>query len=212
MDISKTIMVYGDSMSWGIVPGSRNRLPFDKRWPGVMQHVLGSQYRVIEECLNGRTTRYEDRNRPGRQGTKYLPMLLASHSPVDLLIIMLGINDFQDAIGAPAQQSAEGLYRLVKVALAQQPEPMTAPAKILVIIQPEIQQPLGPMAEKFSGFSRGADSEQHYGEALAELDVQMLYASAHVSLSTVDGVHLDAPEHRTLGNVVAEHVQQLLMH
>lgn len=211
MDISKTVMVYGDSMSWGIIPGSRNRLPFDKRWPGVMQHVLGSDYRVLEECLNGRTTRYEDRNRPLRQGTKYLPMLLASHAPVDLLVIMLGINDFQDSIGAPAEQSAEGLQRLVKVALEQQPEPMTAPVKILVIIPPEIQQPLGTMAEKFFGFNRGADSEQIYTTALGGLDIELLHASAHVSLSSVDGVHLDAPEHHTLGNVVAEHVQQLLM-
>lgn len=210
MDISKTIMVYGDSMSWGIIPGSRNRLPFDKRWPGVMQNQLGTNYRIIEECLNGRTTRYEDRNRAGRQGTKYLPMLLASHAPVDLLIIMLGINDFQDCIGAPAEQSAEGLYRLVKTAQAQQPEPMTAPAKILVIIPPEIQQPKGPMAEKFSGFCRGKHSELHYGQALADLDIELLYASAHISLSQIDGVHLDAPEHHTLGQIIAEKVAALL--
>ncbi len=210
MDISKTIMVYGDSMSWGIIPGSRNRLPFDKRWPGVMQHVLGSDYRVIEECLNGRTTRYEDRNRPLRQGTKYLPMLLASHAPVDLLVIMLGINDFQDSIGAPAEQSAEGLQRLVSLALVQQPEPMTAPARILVIIPPEIQQPLGAMAEKFSGFNRGENSEQCYGAALAGLDIELLYASNHISLSNVDGVHLDAPEHHILGQVVAEQAGLIL--
>jgi hypothetical protein len=31
------ILVYADSLSWGIVPGSRERLGFDQRWPGVME-------------------------------------------------------------------------------------------------------------------------------------------------------------------------------
>jgi lysophospholipase L1-like esterase len=44
----KTILCYGDSVSWGIIPNSRNRLPFEKRWTGVMQNLLGSSVHVIE--------------------------------------------------------------------------------------------------------------------------------------------------------------------
>jgi uncharacterized membrane protein (DUF485 family) len=29
------ILVYGDSLTWGIVPGTRERLRFAARWPGV---------------------------------------------------------------------------------------------------------------------------------------------------------------------------------
>ena len=35
-----SVLVYGDSLSWGIVPGERRRLPFDQRWPGVMENSL----------------------------------------------------------------------------------------------------------------------------------------------------------------------------
>ena len=44
------ILVYSDSLSWGIVPGTRRRLPFDARWPGVMEIALqaaGRPVRVI---------------------------------------------------------------------------------------------------------------------------------------------------------------------
>ena len=53
------ILVYSDSLSWGIVPTTRKRLPFDARWPGVMEIALTEQrhrVRVIEDCLNGRRT------------------------------------------------------------------------------------------------------------------------------------------------------------
>jgi|GEM_PF-6715103 len=33
----KQILIYADSLSWGIIPNTRNRLAFDKRWPGVLE-------------------------------------------------------------------------------------------------------------------------------------------------------------------------------
>ncbi len=65
------VLVYGDSLSWGIVPGERRRLPFEERWPGVMERGLvagGLSVRVIENCLNGRRTVWDDPFKPGRNG------------------------------------------------------------------------------------------------------------------------------------------------
>ena len=47
------ILVYSDSLSWGIVPNTRKRLGFSERWPGVMEdHLIraGRSVRVIEEA------------------------------------------------------------------------------------------------------------------------------------------------------------------
>ena len=46
------ILVYADSLSWGLIPDTRRRFPFEARWPGVMESSLtertsnGAAYRV----------------------------------------------------------------------------------------------------------------------------------------------------------------------
>lgn len=50
------ILVYADSLSWGIIPNTRKRLAFDQRWPGVMEGVLtssGNNVRVAEDKFFG---------------------------------------------------------------------------------------------------------------------------------------------------------------
>jgi hypothetical protein len=90
--------VYADSLSWGIVPTTRQRLPFEQRWPGVLENALISRdqkVRVLEDCLNGRRTVWEDPFKPGRNGQIGLAQRIEMHSPLALVILMLGTNDFQ---------------------------------------------------------------------------------------------------------------------
>ena len=100
----KHIVVYGDSLSWGIIPLTRRRLDFASRWPQVMAQDLndtaeatGRDYRVhvTEECLNGRRTAFEDPYKPGRSGLIGIQQVIEAQSPLDVVIIMLGTNDFQ---------------------------------------------------------------------------------------------------------------------
>lgn len=58
----KNILCYGDSNTWGFVPGSLNintwymeRFPRNIRWTGRSQAQLGNTYYIIEEGLCGRT-------------------------------------------------------------------------------------------------------------------------------------------------------------
>src|SRR5947207_1713019 len=51
----KTVLCYGDSITWGFNPADQTRFAFDVRWPGVVQTKLGADYRVVEEGLSGRT-------------------------------------------------------------------------------------------------------------------------------------------------------------
>src|SRR5580692_11670183 len=92
------ILVYGDSLTWGIIPLTRKRLPFHERWPGVLEHRLeesGFTVRVVEDCLNGRRTVWDDPFKPGRNGLEGLAQRIESQSPLSLVILMLGTNDFQ---------------------------------------------------------------------------------------------------------------------
>src|SRR5579859_6463238 len=112
------ILVYGDSLTWGIVPNSRNRLPFDQRWPGVMEQALaksGHTVRMIEDCLNGRRTVWDDPFKPGRNGLEGLAQRIECHSPLSLVILMLGTNDFQSMHQNSAWHSAQGIAALMNV-------------------------------------------------------------------------------------------------
>jgi hypothetical protein len=53
------ILIYSDSLILGMIPDSRERLPFKKRWSGSSEAALkenGFNLRVIENFLNGRIT------------------------------------------------------------------------------------------------------------------------------------------------------------
>src|SRR5277367_3062474 len=41
-DVMVHIFIYGDSLSWGIIPHSRRRLPFEVRWPGVFEMQMNA--------------------------------------------------------------------------------------------------------------------------------------------------------------------------
>jgi len=89
----KTVLCYGDSITWGYNPVDGSRFPFEQRLPGVLQAALGSSYRVIEEGLSGRTVATDSWILPHRDGRSMLGPLLESHAPLDWVIILLGTND-----------------------------------------------------------------------------------------------------------------------
>src|SRR5262245_23156572 len=112
------VLVYADSLSWGIIPDTRQRLTFERRWPGVMEiklNNLGRRIRVIEDCLNGRRTAWDDPFKSGRNGSVGLAERIEAYSPLALVILLLGTNDFQSMHAHNAWHSAQGIAALVSV-------------------------------------------------------------------------------------------------
>jgi lysophospholipase L1-like esterase len=208
------ILVYADSLSWGIVPLTRNRLSFDSRWPGVMEKRLNAQgvpVRVIEDCLNGRRTVWEDPFKPGRNGLAGLAQRIEIHSPLALVVLMLGTNDFQSMHPNNAWHSAQGIAALVN-AIRQAPiEPGMPVPPVLVVPPPPIQAPKGPIAPKFAGGeAKSAGLAEAYREVAAAMGCAFFDAATVTPSSKVDGVHLDSDQHLKLGGAMAEVVQRLL--
>ena len=210
----KQILVYGDSLSWGIIPGTRQRLAFEQRWPGVLESQLlasGSQVRVIEDCLNGRRTVWEDPFKPGRNGLAGLEQRIEINSPLSLVILMLGINDFQSMHQLNAWHSAQGIAALVR-AIRQAPvEPGMPVPPILIVAPPQAGEAKGSMAQKFDGaLERSAGLSAAYQQVAGEMGCAFLDAGLLVSTSKVDGIHLDADQHVVLGREIARVVAGLI--
>jgi lysophospholipase L1-like esterase len=208
------ILVYSDSLSWGIIPTTRRRLPFDQRWPGVMEIALcaaGRKVRVIEDCLNGRRTVWDDPFKPGRNGLVGLAQRIEIHSPLALVVLMLGTNDFQSMHEHNAWHSSQGIRALISAIRTAPIEPGMPTPQILVVAPPAIQTPKGPMAPKFEGGEKNCQGlAAAYQEVCEEAGCHFFDAGSIITSSQVDGVHLDAEQHRVLGTELFRIVPSLL--
>jgi lysophospholipase L1-like esterase len=209
------ILLYADSLSWGIIPTTRNRFDFDQRWPGVMEidlNASGKNVRVIEDCLNGRRTVWDDPFKPGRNGLVGLAQRIEIHSPLSLVVLMLGTNDFQSMHPHNAWHSSQGIAALVN-AIRQAPiEPGMPIPPILIVAPPLFDVPKGPIAPKFEGAQhKSVGLAVAYRDTAAALGCHFFDAGSVTSASRVDGVHLDADQHLLLGKVMAGVVAPLLI-
>lgn len=202
------ILVYSDSLSWGIIPTTRRRLAFEQRWPGVMEIALnasGRKVRVIEDCLNGRRTVWDDPYKPGRNGLAGLAQRVEIHSPLALVVLMLGTNDFQSMHPHNAWHSAQGIAALVSAVRCAPIEPGMPVPQVMVVAPPPIQTPKGPIAPKFEGGEKKCPGlAAAYQAICAEVDCQFFDAATVTTSSNVDGVHLDDGQHLVLGRALAE--------
>lgn len=214
----KNILCYGDSLTWGWIPVADGaptyRFDRDTRWTGVMAKALGDGYHVIEEGLSARTTSLDDPGDPRLNGSAYLPTALASHLPLDLVVIMLGTNDTKSFFHRTAYEIANGLGKLVGQVLTSAygvGTPYPAP-KVLVIAPP----PLGDMPHAWfqgmfeGGHQKTVEMATHY-HALADfMNVEFLNAGDVISTDGCDGIHFTEENNRDLGKAVAAKVKDIV--
>jgi len=209
------ILVYSDSLTWGIIPNTRNRLPFETRWPGVLENKLnatGPRVRVIEDCLNGRRTVWDDPFKPGRRGLEGLAQRIEINSPLSLVILMLGTNDFQFCHPYnDAWSAAQGIAVLVNEIRKASIEPGMPVPPVLIVSPPTIHSPRGSIAAKFRGAElKCSGLAEAYAQVASSLLCHFFDAETVTSASSVDGVHLDRDQHLKLGDALAETVQSIL--
>ena len=203
----KTILCYGDSNTWGAIPGAKHeRFPRKDRWPGVLQHLLGNGYYVIEEGLSGRTTVLEDVFEEGRNGKQLLLPCLRTHKPIDFVLLMLGSNDLKARYAMTPFDISKAVGVLVTMIQQSQSGLNNRSPNILLIAPP----PLGRLSDYAEEFEGGMEKSKKLGEYCAlkarELACDFLDAGTILRSSDGDGVHLDATEHEKLAKAVADRI------
>jgi lysophospholipase L1-like esterase len=219
---AKRIMVYGDSNTWGFIPvesGSTTRYPADVRWPGILKTALGQNYEVIEEGLSARTTDIPDPTLPhisgaGLDGSAYLSSALATHQPLDLIVIMLGTNDVKKMFDRSPYRIALGMGKLIDIVAQTKGGVGTSypTPRVLVLAPP----PLGKLfpearAERFAGGVEKTKAIPGYYEAVAKAaGAEFLDVGTLTTTDGIDGVHLSPEAHKAIGIGVAERVKSIL--
>lgn len=209
----KNVLAFGDSLTWGFEAGTFARHSFENRWPNVLAAGLGGSARVIEEGLNGRTTSYPDHTvSVERNGARALPMLLATHQPLDLLIIMLGTNDLKFVNRCRAFDAALGIENLVQLTRRCEYNASYAAPEILIMSPPAIVPTTDEFFTDLWGHAM-AESKllaRHYARVAGELNCHFFDAGSVVSADPTDGGHLTAAETRRLGEALVPVVKNIL--
>lgn len=216
------VVLYGDSNTYGWKPQPNppsTRYDENERWAGILKHLLGTDYEVIEEGLDGRTTDVPDPTSPisGAQldGAAYLPACLSSHLPIDLVVIMLGTNDLKAMFNRTPFRIALGAGHLIDLANSLNggvgttyPNP-----KVLLICPPPLDEKIkegpifGPM------FKGGVEKSQQLAplyKAIATAGgAEFLDAGSVMNTDGIDGLHFSGDAHKKLAAAIAEKVKSV---
>lgn len=209
--MSKVIVCFGDSNTWGAKPDGSGRFAPDVRWTGVLQRELGSGYKILEEGLNGRTTNIDDTIEEDRNGRRHLPPLLESHRPFDLIVIMLGTNDLKTRHNRAAPDIAQSAAKLADMARKSMCGPENTAPRVLLMAPPATIEAGHGLDGIFAG---SVEKSKHFPKEYAfwadAVGVDFLDAGSVVVSSEVDGIHFDAEEHEKLGKAVAAKVKEII--
>jgi len=215
---TKNVLCFGDSLTWGWVPKENavptERYPADVRWPGVLAKKLGSGYRVVEEGLSGRTTAVDDPTDPRLNGATYLPSALATHLPLDLVVIMLGTNDTKAYFNRSSFDIASGMALLLgQIATSAGGVGTAYPAPRTLLVAPPA---LGEMPNPwFSALFEGGHSKTValaglYQSLAGFMGVAYFDAGGVIKEVGVDGIHLTEKNNLDLGEALAPVIEDLL--
>lgn len=200
----KRILCFGDSNTYGYIPGTGKRYNSKERWTGILQQSLqNKEIEIIEEGVVGRTTVYEDSYRPGLNGSKLLPTALQRHGTIDTVVLMLGTNDCKTIYHATPEEIGAGIEQLIKQIKS------TAPNTKILLVSPILlgervwEKDFDPEFNKNSvQVSKGL--KKVYSSLAHKYGADFLAASDYAAPSEVDQEHLTIEGHRNLADALTK--------
>ena len=208
-----TVVCYGDSNTWGNNPEDSTRYPKDIRWPGVLSDMLGRQYDVISEGLNGRQTGVWFDDIYPEDGLVSLPMTLKTDYPVDILIFMLGTNDCKIRTDIPADDIGVGIEELIHCAKDDLSELQDFEPKIIVVSPPAILECVTDswLANQFdeNSIQKSQELKNVYQKLCERENCIFVNGTDTIEVSDIDGVHLSEKGHKQLAELLCETIQNL---
>ncbi len=215
--MEKRILCFGDSNTWGYNAADLTRYNENTRYPRVLEKLLNEkgsgEYRVIEEGLSGRTFVFDDPFTEGLSGLSYIRPCLATHTPVDLIIIALGTNDTKERFSANASNIALGANRLIKKIKME--KELLANAKILILAPARIGKEYTNNVEISANMGAGCHEKSvaliEELRKVAELNnCAFLNTDEFLTMNKIDYMHLEPSEHKKLAIKLSDLIPSLI--
>ncbi len=215
--MEKVILCFGDSNTWGYDVENGGRFDENTRYPRVLEKILNTgkknKYRVIEEGLCGRTFAFDDPVESGRNGINYLKPCLESHSPINLLIIMLGTNDVNQRFCATANNIARAAGRFIDE--AKHTLDISSPNCKILLVAP---RRIGKHYESgLYSTSMGVGCHEKSVELINELKLMAenktcyyFNADDFVETIEIDSTHLTRESHKILAEKLGKKIEEII--
>ena len=202
------ILCIGDSNTWGYNPETGWRIA--NRWTKVLA-AMRPEHEIIEEGLNGRTVDSIDPTFPERRILSNLRVVLMTHKPVDMVILMLGTNEFKNIFPATAEYVGAGIEECIKLILDKKMWDKFPIPKLLVVSPVTIRSELKINGDVFGSFDeKSVDESEKLAGVLhgicEKYGVEFMDAAEYAVASVIDNIHMDEENHVKLGGTMAERV------
>ena len=197
----KQILAFGDSNTWGLIPGSGERYPEHIRWTGILRKAAASNgYRVLEDGVCGRTTVFQGPSRSGHRGLDAIDRYRETEG-LSAVILMLGTNDCKVIFHTTPEQIGCGLEQcLIRF------EQLIPPEKILVVspllLGKDVWKPEKDPAFDKQSVRTCAALKDIYRKIAERRGCAFLAASDHAEACHVDEEHLNAEGHEHLAAAI----------
>jgi lysophospholipase L1-like esterase len=141
-----------------------------------------------------------------------LPAILASHLPLDLVVIMLGTNDLKARFNRSASEIAQAVVSLAGLIADCKGGIATVyeSPQVLLLAPPPLGGGFRDPAEWTGGVKKSLELGPALCDAAAAADLPFFNAGEVITTDGGDGVHFSAESQRKLGDAVAEKVLLIL--
>lgn len=207
------ILCIGDSNTWGYNP--ENGWRHENRWTKVLQKLM-PENEIVEEGMNGRTLLSVDPFIQERCGIMGLKMLLMSHKPIDLVVVMLGTNELKTSFECSAEYVAKGIEEFIKVIKDETLWDRFNVPRLLVVSPVLIREELIVNGDVFGGYDEKSvrESQRLAGtieEVCKNYEVDFINAADYAEASLVDNLHMDEENHRKLAMALDEKLRGIMV-
>lgn len=205
----KKVLCFGDSNTYGFVPGKCARYDKNTRWTGVLQALCGSDFSIIEGGCNNRTAFVDNPAGAEQTGYKILPEYFTKDY-FDIVVLAIGINDLQLFFRPTLEEFEQGIEKLIKITKDLSPN-----AKIILVCPSKLD--LAGIKSGVFNFQFDETSVEKSGKlspiykSLAEkYKCHFIDLNNIVDVSPLDGLHFSAESHKKIAENLYKNLKQTI--
>lgn len=200
--MTKNILCFGDSNTFGYIAGSGERYPIGVRWTSVLGKLLGDGYKIFEGGCNNRACFVEHQDGEKFIGKKFITKYVKHN--IDIIISAIGSNDLQKFYKPTREELEQGFEEYIGVIKSN------FDAKIIVLAPSLIKEKVvntwfGELFDEQSVKDSGLLAEV-WKSVAEKTGCYYLNLNDKVSPSDVDGLHFDENAHKIIGQELAKFI------